>query len=180
MTAVGTAAIGSLRRSVEAAGRAEEKRLTTIRTAFLKAIAAHSRELDRVLGGKNDISPRAYEHWHEVNDKLRYGLHTVEMCIQQQWKRERCPAFDPIDELLDYASGLQRARATAEVMTSTAQRYLAHRAKANERDRRYRECKRERERRLKLPKPDTPLSLTSLLCSRTASRSPPQPERLLS
>jgi len=82
--------------------------------------------------------------------------------------------------LLDYASGLQRARATAEVMTSTAQRYLAHRAKANERDRRYRECKRERERRLKLPKPDTPLSLTSLLCSRTASRSPPQPERLLS
>jgi hypothetical protein len=39
-----------------------------------------------------------------------------------------------------------------------------HRAKANERGRRYRERKRERERRLKLPKPDTPLSLTSLLC----------------
>jgi hypothetical protein len=164
MTAVGTAAIGSLRRPVEAVGRAEEKRLTTIRTAFLKAIAAHSRELDRALSGKNDISPRAYEHWHEVNDKLRHGLHTVEMCIQEQWKRERCPAFDPIDELLDYASGLQRARATAEAMTSTAERYLAHRAKANERDRRYRERKRERERRLKLPKPDTPLSLTSLLC----------------
>jgi hypothetical protein len=90
---------------------------------------------------KNDISPRAYEHWHEVNDKLRYGLHTVEMAIQEHWKRERCPAFDPIDELLDYATGLQRARATAETMTYAAQRYLAHRAKANERDRRYRERK---------------------------------------
>jgi hypothetical protein len=141
MTAVGTAAIGSLRRSVEAVGRAEEKRLTAIRTAFLKAIAAHSRELDRALSGKNDISPRAYEHWHEVNDKLRYGLHTVEMCIQEQWKRERCPAFDPIDELLDYATELQRARTAAETMTYAAQRYLAHRAKANERDRRYRERK---------------------------------------
>jgi hypothetical protein len=52
MTAVGTAAIGSLRRSVETIGRAEEKRLRAIRTAFLKAITAHGRELGRALSGK--------------------------------------------------------------------------------------------------------------------------------
>ena len=61
------------------------------------------------------------------------------------------------------ASSLSRAvaamrRADEERLTNE------HRAKANERGRRYRERKRERERRLKLPKPDTPLSLTSLLC----------------
>jgi hypothetical protein len=172
MSIVGTAALGSLSRSVEAAGRAEEKQLTSIRTALRKAIAAHGREIDRVLCGKKEISPSAYEHWHEIADKLRDGLHTVEMCIQEHWKRERCPAFDPIDELIDYATEPMRARAAE----AAAKRYLEHREKANQRDRRYRERKRERERRLKLPKPDTLLSLMSLLCEQDGEPAPP-PER---
>jgi type II secretory pathway pseudopilin PulG len=51
MSILGSAAASSLSRAVEAAHRAEEKRLTSIRTALRKAKDAHYRELDRVLCG---------------------------------------------------------------------------------------------------------------------------------
>jgi hypothetical protein len=76
-------------------------------------------------------------------EKLGTALDTVELCIQRHWERERFSGFDPIDELIIYATEPMRARAAARA----DERYLQHREKANKRNRRYRE-------RLRLPLPE--------------------------
>jgi type II secretory pathway pseudopilin PulG len=133
MSIVGTAAASSLSRAVAAVRRADEKRLTGIRMGIRKAIDAHHREWERALSGDNDISHRAYIQWWSIQDKLVNALDIIEQSIQQHWQRERRSCGDPIDELM--------AAANEPMLAHLAERYLEHRAKANERDLRYRDRK---------------------------------------
>jgi hypothetical protein len=133
MTAPGTAAERSLSGTGAAVRRAEERRLTNIRTGIRKAIDAHDRELDRVLSGDVDISPRAYELHGTIRENLVSVLHVVEERIQQHWAYERCSRGTPLDDLMEAVN--------EPILANLAKKYLAQRAKAAVRDRRYRERK---------------------------------------
>jgi hypothetical protein len=133
MTAPGTAAERSLSRTVAAVRRAEEKRLINIRTGIRKAIDAHDRELDRQLSGDNDINPRAYELHGTIREELVSVLHVVEERILEHWSYERCSRGTPLDDLMEAVN--------EPILANLAKKYLAQRAKAKVRDRRYRERK---------------------------------------
>jgi hypothetical protein len=133
MTAPGTAAERSLSGTVAAVRRAEEKRLINIRAGIRKAIDAHDRELDRVLSGDKQINPRAYDLHGTIRETLVSVLHVVEERIQQHWLCERRSRGTPLDDLMEAVN--------EPILANLAKKYLAQRAKATVRDRRYRERK---------------------------------------
>jgi hypothetical protein len=129
---IGDAAARSLAAAVASLHRAEEKRLLYIRSRLLRALAAHQREAERE-GNKENTRYWMTGDWPAIHEKLVKALDCVEQCISDHWKHER--RAEPtgnaaLEELISTASRATQARAS--------KRYLAQRAKANERGRRYR------------------------------------------
>jgi hypothetical protein len=139
-------------KAMETLHRVREQQLLVAYKGLNKAIGSHYRERLRQLRSK-EISPQANDQWYDIVNWLACALGIAQHHLAQNFDRivlqEISPPSYPatlefygaaIDDLIGVGDG-DRLRVALKPMDRLSERYLEHRAKANERNRRYRERK---------------------------------------